>query len=519
MSALIEFVRLLGAFTVIFVVAPVLATTRRDDGPWVYRVAAAFLRVSLFFRIAIMFVGLVGANFPGIVVGLWIVWILASLTWSHGRQLSELKERVGKGFLRFLEAIEHGSLQFGLGLKRPLRVSRITAFFCALTAATLLNRAWYALHNLRFAMIETYSRTLDLQKFLHRDANTADGAAFLLTPLSIFGGLAADSVIRFSGPLFSTLLMLAVALCAYRFLRTGAASLIAAALMALWPVLRGAGASSEISSAELAAVYWVLGAVFLRTSWPLSVCAGATALLISWKIAMVILPAAACVLLAYSCLRLLRMQPALFGRISLAMASIAAVSLLLAADRGAAVDGPFEYEAAARASRAIASQFPKNDWLIVSPVHELAFTYGNGWHFELIDFAYSYAAKQVSSPVFSFPYDVRNIFVFVEKQPLRSGGAADRLNELAPSSLTQTMDRAVLAYQSGIGRASIEFRAGALMSAYMSHHPDVSVFQEDEKLVVFHIPGRRETPARKGTDTAKSAKPFLIGKLFSAGGF
>lgn len=187
MSPLLEFARLLAAFSVIFIAVPVIVTTRRGDGPWVFRVAAAFLRVSLFFRIAIMFVGLVGANFPGIVVGLWSVWILASLTWSHGRRLSELRDRVGNGFLRFLQALEDSSITAALGMDRPRpQISRMAALFCALTAAALLNRVWYALHNLRFAAIETYSRTLDLQKFLHRDANTADGAAFLLEPLSVF---------------------------------------------------------------------------------------------------------------------------------------------------------------------------------------------------------------------------------------------------------------------------------------------------------------------------------------------
>lgn len=510
-----EFARLLAAFGVLFVVVPVCITTRRGDGPWVFRVAAAFVRVSLFFRIAIMFVGLVGANFPGIVVGLWFVWILASLTWSHGRQLSELRERVGNGFLRFLEALENSSITAALGLKLPLpRVSSTLALFFVLTAATLLNRAWYPLHNLRFAAIETYSRTLDLQKLLHRDAPTADGAAFLLAPLSVFGGLAADSVVRFSGPLFSTLLVLAVALCAYRFLRRSEAALMAAALMALWPLIRGIAVPSEISSAEMAAVYWLLSAAIFRSSWRLSVCAGATALLISWKVAAIILPATASVLLAYAFFRLLQIRPALFQRIALAAASVGAISLLAAADRGAGVDGPFEYEAAARASRAIASQFARNDWLIVSPVHELAFTYGNGWHFELIDFAYSYAAKQVSSPAFSFPYDVRNIFVFVEKQPLRSRGAAEPLNQVETTGLTQTMDRAVLAYQSGVGRASVEFRAGALMSAYMTHHAGVTIFQEDEKLVVFHIRGRSEIPATRRQAAVKSAKLSFAGKVF-----
>jgi hypothetical protein len=56
------------------------------------------------------------------------------------------------------------------------------------------------------------------------------------------------------------------------------------------------------------------------------------------------------------------------------------------------------------------------------------------------------------------------------------------------------MDAAVLSYGTGIGRGSLEFQAGDIVSAYAASHGGVTVYHEDERLVVFHIAGPR--PAR-----------------------
>ena len=489
-----ELISLLGVFCICFVAVPAAAGTSSGDGPWIYRAAAGFVLMSLFFRVALMFTGLLQANFPGIVAALWVLWSMALLTWSGGRHTWEIKPRIQTGFLRVLQALE--DRPFDLSRLQPGRVSRTCALFCAVVTAAFIQRAWYPLHNLRFSRIETYTRTLDLERFLHRDAPFADGAAYVLEPLGVFSGLYADSVIRLSGPLFSTLLVLAVALCAYRFLRSADAALVAAALMSAWPAVVGNKLAGETSSAEMAAVYWVLGAVFLGRNWYLALYSVCTALLVSWKVSPAVLVAAVCIALSYVFVRLVRLAPAHYRSIPAGAVAGLTVLLLLADCDSPAAEGPFEYEAAARACRSIAAQFPRNEWLIISPVHELAFTYGRGWHFELLDFVSTHTIGEITPREFSFPYDVRDIFVFVEKQPLEHPSS----DELGSLDLTQTMDRAVLAYHTGLGRTSVEFQAGALLAAYGINHQNASIFQQDERFVVFRIHKERDTqpPARAG---------------------
>lgn len=486
----LDFFSLIAAFCVFFVALPALLTTSSRDGSWIFRAAAGFVLVSLFFRVTIMFCGFMGANLPGIIVALFVIWLCGALIWSRGGW-SDSAPRFGHGFLGLLRALENGA-ELGQGLSFR-RASRLCALFCLLVTVTLIHRGWYGMHNLRFARIATYSLTLDLEKFAHRDTPVTDGAAYILEPLHILSGLHPDSVVRFSGPLFSTLLVLAGAFCAFRFLKSFEAAVIAGALIAAWPALAGVAQSGEQSGAEFAAVYWLLGAGFLGRSWRMAVYAFSTALLVSWTIAPIVLMAAAAVGLAYLLTTLARRIPEHFR--SIPAGSLAAIALLLLVRdcNQSPVDGPFEYEAAARASRAIAAQFRANEWLIVSPVHELAFTYGRGWHLELLDFVSAHTADQTAHPEFSFPYNVKDIFVFVEKQPLaswRQGG-----QDFASGDLTQTMDRAIFAYQTGIGRASIEYRAGALLSAYSANHSDVSIFTEDERFVVFHLKGQPDKPA------------------------
>lgn len=476
-----ELLSLLAAFFACFVAIPLVVSTHSNDGPWFQRAGAGFLGMSVFFRVAVMFVGLLGANLPGITVALWIAWCMACLIWSGGRRAPEIGIRLQNGFLRLLQAIETRKTG-ALRLRLPF-VSRTSALFCLLVSATFLERAWYPLHNLRFARIETYSRTLDLQKFMHGDAPFADGAAYILQPLGVFSGLYPDSVIRLSGPLFSVLLVLAVAFCAFRFVRSTEAALIAAALMAAWPVIAGIRPAGEIGSSEIAAVYWVLGAAFMGRSWHWAVCAFSMALLTSWKIPVILGAAAVSVALAYAFVRLSDITSTRLRSISAGAVTGFVVLLLLADCDSQAAEGPFEYEAAARACHTIATQFPRRQWLIISPVQELAYTYGRGWHFELLDFVSTHSIEQITPREFSIPYDVRDIFIFIEKQPLQGKS----VREIVSFDLTQNMDRAILAYYTGLGRTSIEFQSGELLAAYGVNHRDISTFHEDERFVVLHI--------------------------------
>jgi hypothetical protein len=77
----------------------------------------------------------------------------------------------------------------------------------------------------------------------------------------------------------------------------------------------------------------------------------------------------------------------------------------------------------------IIREFPRNEWLVVSPMQEVALTYGHGWHMELWEFVDKYTVAQVSRPDFSFKFPVSDTFVFVEKQPLTSQTMASDLSE------------------------------------------------------------------------------------------
>ncbi len=483
---IMELLILLTTFSLLYVAVPALVTGKHH-GSLLFRAAAGFIALSLSLRIAVMFVGLAGAAFHGIVLAVWACCVsglfLASQDWSFEGIAAK-----GRGaFLAVLRAFESESV--GWRPRWPA-VSRAAVLFCLLIAVTMLHRAWFPLHNLRFATIEAYSRALNLERFVQRDSPVAGGVELILAPLSVASGLYADSVIRFSGPLFSILLVAAVGLCAFRIAGASSAP-VAAALMALRPVVLGTEPPGEISNAEFAAVYWILGAAFIgRSAW-IAVSAFATALLISFSISSAVPVAIICIAAAYALAKLAAAIPARLALAPSGFAAFAAMFLLLIDCRSVAADGPYEYESAARASRAIATQFPKREWMIVSPGHELIFTYGRGWHYELLDFVSSLTPRQIMPREFVFPYDVREIFVFVEKDPLRPSRPGITPADPAALDLTGTMDRAVLAYSTGLGRASIEFQAGALITAYAVNHPEISIFFEDDRLVVFHLKGKR----------------------------
>ena len=107
---------------------------------------------------------------------------------------------------------------------------------------------------------------------------------------------------------------------------------------------------------------------------------------------------------------------------------------------------------------------------------------------ELSDFVTEYRVDHVSNPNFRFQFPVQDTFVFVEKQPLRTSGM--RLNMFAGDS---HFNPALVSYETRVGRESLEFRAGRLLAAYASTHPDLEIFMEDEKLFVYRI--RNQAPA------------------------
>jgi hypothetical protein len=149
---------------------------------------------------------------------------------------------------------------------------------------------------------------------------------------------------------------------------------------------------------------------------------------------------------------------------------------------------PVEYETAARMCDVISGKFQRNQWLLISPFQELAYTYGQGWHLELSDFVSQFAPEQVAKPEFTFPYGALNVFIFVERRPLPVGAYPGRpgIWRYAP---TESREWSSYLYGDPVGRASLEYRAADLVAAYAQSHKGVSVFYEDEDLVVYKLSG------------------------------
>jgi hypothetical protein len=123
----------------------------------------------------------------------------------------------------------------------------------------------------------------------------------------------------------------------------------------------------------------------------------------------------------------------------------------------------------------------------VSPFQELAFTYGQGWHVELSDFVSRFNIDEVADPHFVFPYDCPDVFFFVERRPIVGVSAGAVRKPVWRYSPAESADWAAFLYTDPIGRNSLEYRAGRLLAAYALHHKDISLFYEDDDILVFHL--------------------------------
>jgi hypothetical protein len=103
---------------------------------------------------------------------------------------------------------------------------------------------------------------------------------------------------------------------------------------------------------------------------------------------------------------------------------------------------------------------------------------------ELSEFVEKYTVDQVRRSDFSFSFPVRDTFVFVEKQPLAPQAMASGLFELGSH-----FDPPMVPYQLRLNRASMQFRAARLLTAYYVTHRDTEVFLEDQHLIVYRIRG------------------------------
>ncbi|WP_026794954.1 MULTISPECIES: hypothetical protein [Planktothrix] len=141
-----------------------------------------------------------------------------------------------------------------------------------------------------------------------------------------------------------------------------------------------------------------------------------------------------------------------------------------------------EHEIAARKSLEIRTRFPLKRWIIVAPPEQLAQNYRAGWHEDLAKFVKQYLTE-VTFDDFQFPYEVPDLFVFVEKQPL----AINPLNLHLAIANSILSDPTYFYYRSLAGRTSLEFEALKLCELYQKHNSGASIYYEDDQLRICHF--------------------------------
>jgi hypothetical protein len=272
---------------------------------------------------------------------------------------------------------------------------------------------------------------------------------------------------------------------AFQYAHSRRAAFLAAGLAAVATL---SGLTAADGRGTMAAAFAALAVGFAGCSRITAMMAAAIALSISasqgmWTLA---LTAVVCAIVAAVAARAARLAPVGVRRKLIPIAAVVFVGAICWMTPAVEADGPFQYEAAARMCRRIAGEFARNTWLVVSPTQELPFVYGQGWHLELTEFLASFSREQVMEASFRFPYPVRDIFFFVEREPLTPVGS--RVGERL-EYVTHSPDPAVVAYSTALGRTGLQFAAGQLLAEYAKSHGDLKLVYFGERLCVYRAPG------------------------------
>ncbi|MBI4875505.1 MAG: hypothetical protein HY822_12800 [Acidobacteria bacterium] len=479
----LELLRVLLAFGALFAGAPVLAVRvgRRRDRAWHEELAPSFLRAILFAQISVTILGQWRLCLPGMMTFVYLAWLLVLAFFPFRRSGAFSWSPLRGGFLGWLERMERGAhrnwfrrLASRLG---SLRFSPMATLFCLLIAGVLFERAQFPVHNYRFLEQRTYARALSLQTLLSGQPWEPDGSVAFLAPVAFLSGLDGATVVRLSGPVLWVVLVLAAGFCALRYSGSLPVAYLASGLAASWPLATATALPVETGAPEIAAIFWLLAVAALRDQWHFALGSAGIAVFADRSFGLPVIGMLLCVFASLLGWKLAQRLPR-FVQPLLLTAGATAFALALASGMARqAPDGPLQYEAAARAVNTIAREFRRNEWLIVSPGHEVPALIGRGWHAELSEFVTAYSPAQVSQPGFKFPYEVKNIFLFVEKRPLAHAS-------LAPSGVTSQSE---YFYGTRSGRESLEFQAAALAAACVKSQPNASIYYEDADFLVYHI--------------------------------
>ncbi|MGI8960329.1 MAG: hypothetical protein ACR2IV_11330 [Bryobacteraceae bacterium] len=496
-ASVFEFTRVLAAFLLVFLAVPLIGNGQmgwrrqspgRKPALWIAVVLRAFVRASFAAEVACLLLGRATLCLPGLMLSGCLVCLMRGL-WIANKRRSDLIGDGSRTFWQAWVAFRKGKrspearLRIGTVLSKFKSLSPASKLFLACIALVLLIEARVPLQQLHFDHADTYTRTVSLAALTQGQAWKVNGSVAFLAPLVSISGLNAISVIRFTGPILASVFALLIALCMWRVWHSWVAALTAL-LLFVWFSLSPAKTNWELLPGSIAIIY----AVAAGAIWPHSrkdgLMAAATGFMIApgeW------IPAIACGLLVLSVLFSAWARPRLRMWVAAPLATSVLLGVVLV---WLAQKPPFravQYESAARVSTTIGDEFHRNEWLVVSPFQELAFTYGQGWHSELSEFVLKFTPPQVSSPTFSFPYDSPHVFFFVERRPLLAGSPSLERKAIWRYAPAESRDPSAFLYGDPQGRASLEFRAAELLNAYAQSHRNLSIFYEDDDLVVYHL--------------------------------
>lgn len=469
MFAWIDLIRLFAGFALLYAALPYAAFGRGSS----LTAAVAFVQTAFFFQVSAMVLGDWGLYLPGAAASLYLVFLGAAFV-LRSRALPARQDL----FVRLLAWLDRGGqVEAGTWAARgreffsmPLAAGLLTV-----AAAAVASAAGFALHHVRMERIESYGRAISLRALLHGAQWDHDAGVVWLAPLTWSTGLTADAVVRLSGPLVAVALLAAAAWSAWRCLGSLRAALSCATVFAV-TMMASNLLPREPGAADWASVLMVVAFGLARPAPGTAALAVLTALLAHRGVGVHVLIAAMSIAAGSLLESAMNRVP---GARVIAPAACALAALLAALFSPAAPHPePLQYDAAARAAHRIASEFRTNDWTIVSPGFEVAQTLGRGWHVEAAKFVDEYSEAQVKDPKFRFAYPTDSLFVFVEKRVLNQ----------PTLRLTGFGNETSYYYGTRLGRASLEFRAAQLMTAYRAAHPgQTQVYYEDEDIVIYRI--------------------------------
>jgi hypothetical protein len=450
---------------------------------WTLSAGGAFAELSCFLQFAILLLGAIRLARPGAIVLLYLVWI--------GTQLSPRKLKFD--YWRFY-AVTSASMNlraaFGYIQTSMARARQwpTMALWAVLLLAYLVHSAPAIVNNLRFPEMDGYARALSLAVLSEGEPWRMDPSVSYLLPLVWLSALPAPAIVRLSAALFGYLLVLAAGFLAFQYTHSRTAALLAGGFLICLNLWREAAGNGDSSIGLIPATFALLALALLRRRPKAAIVAAIAAASMSagfgcWR---PLLSGIAAAILAAAAARLARVLSVAWRRAVPAFATLLVVAAIGTRPLPVRPEGPYQYEAAARVCDRIGRTYARNTWAIVSPSQELPFTYGRGWHIELADFVRAFSPAEVADASFRFPYPVRDIFVFVERQPLWTGGGKDRA-AYASIDVVSSGDRVMQSYFTRLGRVGLEFGAARLVAAYSVAHDDMAMIYIDDYLAVYHI--------------------------------